>query len=68
MKELNLEEMELIHGGTQGPDASCVVKHGLSGAVALGSTAWITGVFWPAATMGGLIGGFVHGIIMCEWY
>lgn len=60
--------MEMVSGGIREPDPHCVIKSGLAGAVSLGSTAWITGVFWPAATMAGLLGGFVHGLIMCEWY
>jgi len=67
MKELSLERMEDLFGG-RFPDASCVVKHGLAGAVSGGIMTAFTGPFWGAGVMGGLLGGYAYGIIMCDWY
>lgn len=68
MKELGLENMEQISGGIRLPDAGCVVKHGLAGAVSGGIMGAFGGPLWPAAVMGGLLGGYAYGFIMCEWY
>lgn len=68
MKELSLESMEEIRGGNRVPDAGCVVKHGLGGAVSGGIMGAFTGPFWGIGVMGGLLGGYAMGFIMCEWY
>ena len=67
MKELSMEDLEKLAGGRV-PDASCVVSHGLAGAVSGGIMTAITGPFWAAGVLGGLIGGYAYGLIMCEWY
>lgn len=68
MKALGLEIMEQISGGAKLADAACVVKHGLAGAVSGGIVGAFTGPLWAAGVMGGLLGGYAYGIIMCKWY
>jgi len=63
MKELGLESMEQISGGSH--YASCTIEMGLQAAAIAGVSTWFLGGFWPAAVMGGWIAGAVVGAVSC---
>lgn len=68
MKELSIEQMELIKGGQMhAPDASCAIAYGLEAAAVAGIGGWVTGAFWPAAVLGGWVGGVVVGTVVCSF-
>lgn len=67
MKELSIEQMEMVSGGWAEPDVSCVLKTGVAGAVSGGIATAVTGAFIPAGILGGWLGGVAAGLITCPW-